>query len=106
MSLDRVVRAAIHPAIGIARVGDSPDEYFIGPELPYCHPTAEGGFKDSRGRLKRQAAQFSIYGYNDRGRVVRELKLDNPAIEIEWTAICAIICGAEKKLSRYSLSVN
>ena len=84
MSLDRVVRAAIHPAIGIARVGDSPDEYFIGPELPYSHPTPEGGFKDSQGRLKRQAAQFRIYGYNDRGRVVRELNLDNPAIEIEW----------------------
>jgi len=84
MSLDRVVRAAIHPAIGIARVGDSPDEYFIGPELPYCHPTPKGGFKDSQGRLKRQAAQFRIYGYDDRGRVVRELKLDSPEIKIEW----------------------
>ena len=24
----------IHPAIGIARLGNSPDEYFIGPEIP------------------------------------------------------------------------
>ena len=30
---DRIVRAAIyHPGIGVARIGNSPDEYFIGPE--------------------------------------------------------------------------
>jgi hypothetical protein len=27
-----IVRAAIDPAIGIARVGNSPDEYYLGPE--------------------------------------------------------------------------
>jgi L-Lysine epsilon oxidase N-terminal len=26
----------IHPGIGIARVGDSPDDYFVGPEAPGC----------------------------------------------------------------------
>jgi len=25
-----IIRAAIHPAIGVARVGNSPTEYFIG----------------------------------------------------------------------------
>ena len=30
---DRCVRAAIHPAIGVARVGNSPEGYFIGPEV-------------------------------------------------------------------------
>ncbi len=29
-----IVRCAIHPAIGVARVGNSPDGYFIGPEVP------------------------------------------------------------------------
>ena len=29
-----IVRYAIYPGIGIARVGNSPDEYFIGPEAP------------------------------------------------------------------------
>ena len=24
----------IHPGIGVARVGDSPDDFFIGPEAP------------------------------------------------------------------------
>jgi hypothetical protein len=31
---DCVVKAAIYPSIGIARVGNSPEEYFVGPEVP------------------------------------------------------------------------
>ncbi|NUK13115.1 hypothetical protein HRW18_35195, partial [Streptomyces lunaelactis] len=30
---DNIVRAAIHPAIGVARVGNSQDEYFLAPEI-------------------------------------------------------------------------
>lgn len=29
----RIVRASIHPAIGIARLGNSATEFFIGPEV-------------------------------------------------------------------------
>ena len=29
-----IVSYAIYPGIGFARVGNSPDEYFIGPEAP------------------------------------------------------------------------
>jgi len=29
----------IHPAIGIARLGDSPTDYFIGPEAPGVAPS-------------------------------------------------------------------
>ena len=29
-----IVKAAIYPPIGIARVGNSPSEYFLGPEVP------------------------------------------------------------------------
>ena len=57
-----IVRYAIHPGIGIARVGNSPDEYFIGPEAPGEVPDPDGGYKDSAGRIKRQAARFRIYG--------------------------------------------
>jgi len=37
---DGIVRAAIHPSIGIARVGNSPDGCFYGPEVtdPLPHP--------------------------------------------------------------------
>src|SRR5262245_57272176 len=65
------VRYRIHPAIGIARVGDSPDEFFIGPEAPGVAPTltkpgdtsAPRGYKDAQRRIKRQGARFRIYAY-------------------------------------------
>lgn len=69
----RIVRAAIYPAIGIARVGNSPDEYFIGPEVLAPQPVAPGFYKDARGALKRQAARFRVYGLNEQGEVVQEL---------------------------------
>ncbi|HMI93996.1 MAG TPA: LodA/GoxA family CTQ-dependent oxidase [Polyangiales bacterium] len=50
----------IHPAIGIARVGNSPD-YFIGPERPFERPNPSGGFKDDNCRVKRQAARFRVW---------------------------------------------
>jgi len=74
-----IVRAAIHPGIGIARVGNSPED-FIGPELPYPVKSPDGGYKDAAGALKRQAARFRIYGYNARGQVVRELTADDATI--------------------------
>src|ERR1051325_4316727 len=59
--LAAIERVVIHPAIGIARVGNSPDEWFLGPEVPGPHPIPRGGFKDSAGRIKRQAARFRLY---------------------------------------------
>ena len=80
---ETIVRAAIHPAIGIARVGDSPEGFFIGPEDPAKHPAPDGGFRDAEGRLKRQAARFRIFGYNAQGKPVRELT-PGDGVEIEW----------------------
>jgi hypothetical protein len=80
----RIVRAAIHPAIGIARVGNSQDGFFIGPEVIEPEPQPAGFYKDPKGALKRQAALFHIYGYNSAGEVVSELTADNA--EIAWTA--------------------
>lgn len=82
MSDNQIVRASIHPAIGIARVGDSPEDYFIGPRVP--EDRAGDNPRDPEGRLKRQAAQFRIYGYNAAGEVVRELTHDRDT-SIEWT---------------------
>jgi hypothetical protein len=80
--MDEIVRYAIFPGIGIARVGNSPEEYFIGPEAPGEVPQPEGGFKDSAGRIKRQAARFRIYGLNEAGEAVREITADEA--EITW----------------------
>jgi len=78
-----IVRAAIHPAIGIARVGNSADEYFFAPEVCGPQPLPEGGYKDAKGAVKRQAARFRIYGFNAAGHVVREITA--ATAEIRWT---------------------
>src|SRR3954452_16204206 len=71
--LSDIERVIIHPAIGIARVGNSPDEWFIGPEAPGPHPVPAGGFKDAAGRIKRQAARFRLYGLDRDGHVEAEV---------------------------------
>lgn len=76
-----IVSVAVHPGIGIARVGNS-DEYFVGPEVPYPVPPPEGGYRDAEGRIKRQAARFRVYGYDSEGRVVREIT--SAEAEIDW----------------------
>jgi hypothetical protein len=84
----------IHPGIGIARVGNSPDEYFVGPEAP-CDPrevaAPDGAFKDANGRIKRQAARFRIYAYDKDGNNLGELPLkgaadraDGQVAHVEW----------------------
>jgi L-Lysine epsilon oxidase N-terminal/L-lysine epsilon oxidase C-terminal domain len=93
----------IHPAIGIARVGDavrsdaSNDFYFIGPEIPGFTANvdpqsgAQGKFKTADGRIKPQAARFRIFEYekgNDGTfRPIGEVKTtDNTrALTITWT---------------------
>lgn len=80
----RIVRAAIHPAIGVARVGNSREEYFIGPEVTEpMQPDRPGAYKDGTGALKRQAARFRVYGYDAQGNVVRELTAADA--DIRWT---------------------
>jgi hypothetical protein len=69
----RIVRAAIHPSIGVARVGDSQEAFFIGPEVVDPLPQPPGFYRDESGALKRQAARFRIYGLNAEGKVVAEL---------------------------------
>ena len=78
----RIVRAAIHPTLGIARVGNSPDSFFFGPEVSGALPRARGGFKDGDGAVAKQAARFRVYGLDEAGRPVRELT--TAAADIEW----------------------
>ena len=72
----------IHPAIGIARVGNSPDEFFVGPERPGERPEPPGGFKDAQCRIKRQAARFRIFAHHDNGTVE---EISDAEADIHWT---------------------
>ena len=71
----------IHPAIGIARVGNS-DEFFIGPERIGERPEPNGGFKDSQCRVKRQAARFRVFAHHDDGSFT---EVTDAEAAITWT---------------------
>lgn len=83
--LDSIVRVAIHPAIGVSRVGNSRDKdgYVIGPEVPNPQPYSDTPLKDKKGAIKRQAARFRLYGYDANGDMVGEVTAKQA--EIKWT---------------------
>jgi L-Lysine epsilon oxidase N-terminal/L-lysine epsilon oxidase C-terminal domain len=101
----------IHPGIGVARLGDSGSEFYLSPETPGGVPVAcdETGnprhgpdgvtpvlvakFRDSDGRIKRQAARFQIFVYDDESPDGRPLRLGDPVegggnrgvlVDIRW----------------------
>ncbi|WP_316822616.1 LodA/GoxA family CTQ-dependent oxidase [Pedobacter gandavensis] len=78
---DCIVTAGIYPPIGVMRVGNSEDDYFIGPLV--SEPVAltdDYAYRDQTGALKRQAAQFRIYGFNAAGKAIKELTAENSNI--------------------------
>ena len=85
----------IHPAIGVARVGDSAEDFFIGPEAPgvpasLTRPNRpserEGKYKDIQQRIKRQGARFRIFEYtlNDGGVATKVREITAEDAHIEW----------------------
>ncbi len=80
-----ITSVRIHPAIGIARIGNSP-EFFIGPEEPGVFtPPGDGKYKDALCRVKKQAARFRLFAF-DGNTFVKELKEGDPEVlNIEWT---------------------
>jgi hypothetical protein len=83
----------IHPGIGIARLGDSVTDFYLCPDTPAGLPQAcdAGGnalygpdgvtpvyvtnFRDKDGRIKRQAARFQVYVYDEDSPEGRPLKI-------------------------------
>jgi hypothetical protein len=72
----------IHPALGVARLGRSPDDFFVGPEIPLAFDIPAGGYRDAAGRLKRQGARFRVFVYED-NKPPRELTAAEASIR--WT---------------------
>jgi hypothetical protein len=95
--LTRATRFEIHPSIGIARVGNSADAFYFGPEVPGALPKAPGGFKDPSGAMAKQAARFRIFGIGPRGEVLGELPA---AARVDWT-----VSVANKKAAWYESAV-
>jgi L-lysine epsilon oxidase-like protein len=93
-----IVRCAIYPGIGIARVGNSEHEFFLSPEVPEPPRETPGFYRDDTGALKRQAPRFRIYGLNAEGTAVAELTVNNA--EINWS-----VHLANKKSAWYQFQI-
>jgi hypothetical protein len=93
-----IVRAAIYPAIGISRVGNSRSEFFLTPEVNDPMPEPPGFYRDPTGALKRQAVRFRVYGLDAAGAPVAELTARNSAIR--WT-----VHLANKKSAWYQFQI-
>ncbi len=86
----------VHPAIGVARVGNAADRgsFFVGPELPGHGPTATDAgtaappYKTAAGEVKPQAARFRLWEYRVIGGKLtpyREVSLATPGVSaITW----------------------
>lgn len=85
--LGEITYAKIHPAIGIARIGTSPVQSFLAPEVP--NPVLNmmnQPYRDRSGALARQAVRFRVYGYKQVGgneEVVGEITGQDAVIN--WT---------------------
>ncbi|WP_452598080.1 LodA/GoxA family CTQ-dependent oxidase [Pontimicrobium sp. MEBiC01747] len=82
--IDAITHVRIHPGIGIARVGNSTKDYYIGPEVSNPEPTKFGSTRDKTGAIKRQAARFRVYGYDKNGNVVAEVQ-QSENTQVEWS---------------------
>jgi hypothetical protein len=77
----------IHPAIGFARLGNSP-EWFPGPTIPgvTARPMK---YRDDAKKLKRQAAGFCVYAYDDTNPSAAPVQVEvgpgKPVTAIMWT---------------------
>lgn len=95
-------RFSIHPRIGVARLGNSLTDFYLGPEVtgglptecdevgnerlgPDGSPVAVSQFKDATGAIKRQAARFTIYRTGEDGQT-EPVGLGEAGIRsIRWT---------------------
>lgn len=82
-----IAYAKIFPPIGIARVGDSETDWFLAPESPNPKDSRPEHFRDAEGGLKRQAARFRIFAFDEDDRVVQEIT--SREADIEWTVALA-----------------
>lgn len=89
----------IGPSIGVARVGNSKSSFYIAPDSiggRPCECDANGDrtsapvehYKDELGRIRRQAALFTVFEIDDASGEAREVLLDDPSLglaSISWT---------------------
>jgi hypothetical protein len=91
MKTTEISYVAIYPPIGIARIGNS-HEHFLASDLPGISEVPQGGYKDSKGRIKKEVARFRIYAFDANGAVIKELTANEATIN--WRAEVANVKAA------------
>lgn len=76
-----IVKVKVHPGVGIMRVGNSADAFYIGPEVPGAVPPHGITFRDGAGAIARQAARFRLFGYDAGGNVVGEITKHDASLD-------------------------
>ena len=77
----------IHPAIGVARVGNSAESFYFGPEVPGALPKAPTASRMQPARSRDRRRAFASTATTVDGRVVRELT--EADANITWTVSVA-----------------
>ncbi len=95
------MRFEIHPSVGVARLGNSPEGFYLEPEttgglptectlqgepvLEARQPVPVKKFKDANGRIRRQASRFRVFIYDAASPEGREAVLGKDVKSLEWT---------------------
>lgn len=111
------MRFEIHPSVGVARVGNSPEQFYLEPETigglptecgPDGSPVLSKGkpvpiskFKDGEGRVRRQAARFRVFVFDEKNTSDpgREVVLGKDVKSLKWT-----VHVANKKAAWYAFA--
>ena len=118
IDVNKIAYCKIFPPIGIARVGNSigDDSYYIAPEFSKDLDQfyEELNFKDSKGRIKKQAVRYRVFGFDSSDNVIceftsgAEIKKHEISAEMRWTVQLANkkaswlkFLGAEKALDAF-----
>jgi L-Lysine epsilon oxidase N-terminal/L-lysine epsilon oxidase C-terminal domain len=99
----------IFPAIGIARVGNAKEKFYVGPEIYRGLPTdpATGApitpdaLRDEQSALSRQAARFQVLPVDEHGAAIALTPDAHASLIVKWS--CHL---ANKKASWYEFVVN
>lgn len=90
----------VYPPIGVARLGNSTTDFFIGPEVPGQPAPPPGGYKDAECRVKRQAARFRLFGFDAAGNLEKEVTAADGTIT--WVVHLANTKGSWRQFSGLS----
>lgn len=96
----------IYPAIGIARVGNSTESWYLGQETPQLDFLPEGGsYRDSSFNLKPMGCKFRIYEMED-GKAIREIALSAEVTQIKWRIELGNLKNPRQPLNTGNLEIS